>query len=305
MPIAYDVHSPSRREQPLIARERELRPSAYLAAVRALLTPGGIDSDEPQMETFLHMDNVTLLFTSLYWLWRDRHDFFAASNQTIYYSPKQLKSEDFRGPDFFVVLGTHREPLRRSWVVWDEEGKYPNVIVEVLSASTAGVDRGLKKQIYQDVFHTPEYFLFDPETQELTGYRLDAGKYQPIAPDAAGRFASKELDISLGVHEGRLRFFLPNGALVPAVKEEGQRADAEAQRADTAEERAEAEARRAETAEQRADTAEERAETEARRAQTAAERAETEARRADAAEQRERLLAERLRALGIDPDDPK
>jgi Uma2 family endonuclease len=294
MPIAYDVHSPSRREQPLIARERELRPSAYHAAVRALLAPGGIDSDEPQMETFLHMDNVTLLFTSLYWLWCDRHDFFAASNQTIYYSPKQLKSEDFRGPDFFVVLGTNREPLRRSWVVWDEEGKYPNVIVEVLSASTAGVDRGLKKQIYQDVFHTPEYFLFDPETEELTGYRLDAGKYQPIVPDPAGRLASKELDLSLGVHEGRLRFFLPNGELVPAVKEEGQRADAEAHRADS-------EALRA-------DTAEQRAETEARRADIAEQRAETEARRADIADAeaaQARRYRDMLRAAGIDPDDPK
>jgi Uma2 family endonuclease len=277
MPIAYDVHSPSRREQILIAREQVLHPSAPLAAVRARIVPGGIDSDEPQMETFLHMDNVTLLLTSLRWLWRDRHDFFAAGNQTIFYSPSQLKSEDFRGPDLFVVLGTPREPPRRSWVVWDEGGKYPNVIVEVLSTSTADVDRGLKKQIYQDVFHTPEYFLFDPETEALTGFRLDAGTYQPIAPDAAGRLPSKELDLSLGVHEARLRFFLPNGALVPAVKEEGQRADAEKQRADSEARRADSEARRAETAEQRAN--------------------------AEAAQARR--YRDMLRAAGIDPDDPK
>jgi Uma2 family endonuclease len=277
MALAYDIPPSSLREQRRPARELEERPRAPLAAVRALLAPGGIDSDEPQMETFLHMDNVTLLLTSLHWLWRDRHDFFAAGNQTVYYSPAQLKSEDFRGPDLFVVLGTNREPPRRSWVVWDEGGKYPNVIVEVLSASTADVDRGVKKQIYQDVFRTPEYFLFDPETEELTGYRLDAGKYQLIAPDPAGRLPSKELDLSLGVHEGRLRFFLPNGDLVPAVKEEGERANAEAQRARTAEQRAETEALRAATAEQRAD--------------------------AEAAQARR--YRDMLRAAGIDPEDPK
>jgi Uma2 family endonuclease len=249
--------APARREPP---SEREERRCPPVAGVCALLAPDGIDSDEPQMETFVHMETVTLLLVSLFWLWRDRQDFFAAGNLTIYYSPTQLKSQDFRGPDFFVVLGTHREPPRKSWVVWDEGGKYPNVIVEALSSSTAEVDRGLKKQIYQDVFHTPEYFLFDPESHELAGYRLDAGKYQPIAPDPAGRLQSKELDLLLGVHEGHLRFFLPSGELVPIANELGLRAEAEAERADRAEQRAES------------------------------------------AEQRERLYADRLRALGIDPD---
>jgi hypothetical protein len=73
---------------------------------------------------------------------------------TIYYSPNQLKSEDFRGPDFFVVLGAEKKE-RKSWVVWQEDGKYPNVIVELLSDSTASVDRGLKKEIYQNTFRTP------------------------------------------------------------------------------------------------------------------------------------------------------
>lgn len=277
MAPSYDVHSPSRRAQPLLAREREQRPLSPVSPVRAPIAPDGIDSDEPQMETFDHLETLTLLLTSLYWLWRDRRDFFAAGNMTIYYSPTQLKSQDFRGPDFFVVLGTHREPPRRSWVVWDEGGKYPNVIVEALSSSTADVDRGLKKQIYQDVFHTPEYFLYDPETKELAGYRLDGGRYQPIAPDPAGRLESRELELSLGVHGGHLRFFLPGGEPVPIPNELGLKAEAEAERADRAEQRAEASARRAETAEQRAETA----------------------------EQRERLMAERLRALGVDPDSLK
>lgn len=58
------------------------------------------------------------------------------------------------------LLDTQHYP-RKSWVVWEEDDKYPNVIIELLSESTEQVDRRLKKQIYQDTFHTPEYFWFD------------------------------------------------------------------------------------------------------------------------------------------------
>src|SRR5574343_530031 len=77
-------------------------------------------SDEPQMETYFHLRQMILLLTSLEWYWRERQDFFAAGNLTIYYSSRQRKSEEFRGPDFFVVFGTERKP-RASWVVWQED----------------------------------------------------------------------------------------------------------------------------------------------------------------------------------------
>jgi hypothetical protein len=77
-----------------------------------------IYSDEPPLESYLHLQQMILLLTCLEWWWRDRQDFFAAGNLTVYYSPRQRKSEHFRGPDFFVVLGTERKP-RKSWVVWE------------------------------------------------------------------------------------------------------------------------------------------------------------------------------------------
>jgi Uma2 family endonuclease len=61
-------------------------------------------SDEPPMETELHLRQLMLLIQSLELCWRDRQDFYAFGNLTSYYSPRQRKSEHFRGPDFFVVL---------------------------------------------------------------------------------------------------------------------------------------------------------------------------------------------------------
>lgn len=152
------------------------------------LDPGPL-SNEPQMETHAHMMEIVLLVDSVHWLWRGRTDYFASGNLSIYYpavSPRTgrpvRKKLAFRGPDFFVVLGAKPKPIRNSWVVENEDGKYPDVIVEVLSKKTRANDRGKKKEIYEKIFRTPEYFLFDPVAVKLEGYRLVRGRYVPIQP---------------------------------------------------------------------------------------------------------------------------
>ena len=190
-------------------------------------------SDEPPLETEFHLRQLWLLIQSLESLWKDRQDFYAFGNLTIYYSPQQRKSEKFRGPDFFVVLGTERKP-RKSWVVWQENYKFPNVIVEILSESTAEIDRGLKKQIYQDTFRTPDYFWFDPETLEFRGFHLVGDEYQELQANENGWLWSQELGLYLGIHQSQLRFFTGQGQLVPISEEtaeqEHQRAERLAQK---------------------------------------------------------------------------
>ena len=242
-----------------------------------IFPPGDLYSDEPPLETYLHLQQMMLLFKCLEWWWRESNDFFAAGNLTIYYSPHQRKSEDFRGPDFFVVLGTERKP-RKSWVVWEENGKYPNIIIELLSSSTASVDKGLKKQIYQDIFRTPDYFWFDPDNLEFAGFVLVSGEYQPLQANENGWLWSQQLGLFLGVYEKQLRFFTSGGELVP-----------------TPEEVAHQEIKRAEEAKQRAEEGKQRAEEEK-------QLAEEEKQRADEAKQRAERLAAKLRELNIDPD---
>jgi Uma2 family endonuclease len=232
-----------------IATERGSRTIASESGEAIVFPPGDLYSDEPPLESDLHRDQINLLIHLLRSFWHDRQDFYVSGNITIYYSPNQLKSEYFRGPDFFVVLGTERRS-RKSWVVWEEDGKYPNVIVELLSDSTAKTDRGLKKQIYQDTFRTPDYFWFDPHSLEFEGFHLVDGTYRPIPPTEQGWRWSEQLRLYLGIDQAQLRFFTPDGNLVPTPEEiatvERQRADAEHQRADTEHQRAEAERQRSE-----------------------------------------------------------
>lgn len=226
------------------------------------LPPTDLPSDEPPLESYLHLQQMILLLKCLDWLWQDRTDYFAAGNLTIYYSLRQRKSEDFRGPDFFVVLDTEKRP-RKSWTVWQEDGKYPNLIVELLSDSTANTDRELKKEIYQNTFRTPEYFWFSPDTLEFQGFVLVSGAYQPIAANAEGRLWSEQLQLLLGIHDRQLRFFSATGDLIPTPEE----AAAEA----------------------------------ASQAAIAQQQVETERQRAEAERQRNQKLMAKLRELGVDP----
>jgi Uma2 family endonuclease len=192
--------------------------------------PSDLHSHEPPLESSLHLQQLLLLLKCLDWLWKDRTDYFAAGNLTVYYSPNQRKSEDFRGPDLFVVLGAEKRP-RKSWVIWEEDGQYPHIIIELLSDSTAKTDRGFKKTLYANTFRTPDYFWFDPNSLEFQGFHLLDGAYEALEPNDLGHLWSQQLGLFLGIYAETLRFFLPDGTLVPTPEEtaeaEYQRAEAE------------------------------------------------------------------------------
>jgi Uma2 family endonuclease len=199
-----------------LERKTSLITAPELAAV--MPSAQGLLSDEPEMESSLHYLQLLLLVTSLNWYWRNRQDYFLGANLTIYYSRAQLKNRDFRGPDLFLVKNVNPW-LRPSWVVWEEEGRYPDLIVELLSDSTAATDRREKCLLYQDRFRTPEYFWYSPETQEFMGLRLVNRVYEEIPLDSLGRRWSQELELFLGVYQSRLRYFTPDGQLVPTPEE--------------------------------------------------------------------------------------
>jgi Uma2 family endonuclease len=188
-----------------------------------------IESNEPEMESSLHYAQLALLVTCLEWLWRDRTDFFIGANLTIYFSRQQLKNQDFRGPDFFLVQQTENHP-RKSWVVWEEAGKYPNLIIELLSESTAAIDRNLKKDLYQNHFRTHEYFWFSPDDLEFSGFRLVSQKYVAIVPNPVGWLWSETLGLYLGIHDRKLRYFTLAGQLVLTAAEDALQAQQRADR---------------------------------------------------------------------------
>lgn len=232
------------------------------------------DDGEP-LESKRHYIAIGVLIRSLVQAYGDRNDYFAGGNMFIYFSNKRIFNRDFRGPDFFVTLDTDGSRERQGWVVWEEDGRYPDVIVEFLSPTTEAIDRSVKKDLYQRTFKTRNYFIFDPfKSDSLEGWQLDLNRgYQPLTPNDHGWLWSDALGLWLGPWEGSLdrepptgtchwlRFYDPDGNLVSLPEEAAQQ-----------------------------------------QAELARQQAQQMQQQAEATQQRAERLAEQLRQLGIDPE---
>ena len=206
------------------------------------------DDGEP-LESNRHRIAMNVLIQTLQQAWSHRNDYFAGGNMFIYYSSTQARNRDFRGPDFFVVLNVEGDRSRQGWVVWDEEGRYPDVIVELMSPSTKKVDLNEKKTLYEEVFKTRDYFVYDPfDANSLQGWRLNGNlRYQSIVPNEQGWLWCERLGMWLGTWEGTLqretapwlRFYDGEGLVLLPEEAERRRAEAERQRAEAERQRAE------------------------------------------------------------------
>ncbi|HRQ41692.1 MAG TPA: Uma2 family endonuclease [Chloroflexota bacterium] len=193
------------------------------------------EEDGEPLESNWHRDQINLLIDVVRHRWADRSDFFAGGNMFIYYSLQQVRNRDYKGPDFFVVKDIYGSYSRQKWVVWEENGRYPNSIIELMSPTTKETDLGLKKDLYRQTFRTADYFCFDPDENQLQGWRLVGEEYVPIEPDDNGRLWSSQLEAWLGTWEGVyqketavwLRLYDETGQPIPTATEaERQRAEA-------------------------------------------------------------------------------
>jgi Uma2 family endonuclease len=231
--------------------------SQSAAAALAPLPFELVYSDGEPLETDWHTLELPLLRHLLRQAMAEqgRTDFFAGANIFVYYSVEQarevaeeeakgLEKRAFRGPDVFWLGGVDAGRRREAWIAWEEGGRLPDVVFEMLSPSTAKKDRTEKRDLYARVFHPAEYFLYEPETRKLEGLRLAGRFYQPIQPDENGRLRSEELGASVGLWHGTVegkeddwvRLFRPDGSLIPTEAEaERQQTEAERRRADEAE----------------------------------------------------------------------
>jgi len=87
----------------------------------------------------------------------------------------QLTEYDIVQPDLVVVL---KVPVDRTRMVTHTKiNGVPDLVVEILSPSTAAIDTALKKQLYERT-GVAEYWIADPENQRLERYRLADGGYR-------------------------------------------------------------------------------------------------------------------------------
>ena len=240
--------------------------------IEELLKQELILEDGIPLETNWHRLQMNFLIEAVLFHWHNRDDFFVGGNMFVYYNFQQIKTLDYRGPDVFVVKNVNPSPMRECWVVWEEGGQFPDVIIELMSPSTKKTDLVTKKEIYEKFFHTSEYFCYDRDTEKLLGWKLDKSEYKDKKADEQGWLYSEELGAWLGKWRGKfqkrvdlwIRLFDEQKQLIPTSEEfqimksqkEAKRAEEEAKRADKEAQRAQEEAKRADKEAQRAQEAE-------------------------------------------------
>ena len=161
---------------------------------------------------------------------------------------------EMRYPDLLVAFGVDPAAYREtnSYVV-SEQGKPPDLVLEIASQATGHIDVGAKREFYERLL-IPEYWRFDATGEfhgtRLAGDRLDNGRYQPIEiaelTDGVLRGHSEVLNLDWRWEDGQLSCYDPKtGTHIATFESERVARLAAEARADTAaaELRAEREAR--------------------------------------------------------------
>jgi Uma2 family endonuclease len=282
---------------PVVQKFREIKPIFVAPKKRAYDTLPY--EDDEVLETNWHRNAMNNLIEIIIKSWQGSKRAFAGGNMFVYFDPNQVKKHNFRGPDFFVVKDVDPDPERKSWVIWDEDYRVPNVVIELSSPSTKEVDFREKKDQYEQILKVKDYFIYDPDSKKLVGWRLQGGVYVELKPNDKGWLWCEELDLWVGVHKSRYhnqvalfpRFFDKNGQLLLNGEEliDQAQLNVEQERREKEQERHEKEQERREK---------EQAQLKAEQAQLKAEQAQLKAEQEQ--REKERLIA-KLRELGIDP----
>jgi len=218
---------------------------------------------EPMAQNTKQAEVMMTLKENLDALFADRDDVFVAIDHFWY--PVQGHPEIRQAPDVMVVLGRPRGH-RGSYKQWEEDNIPPQVVFEVASPGNTQAEWDAKLKFYRQ-HGVQEYYIYDPDTSEWRGYVRVDGRLVEVG--LMEGWVSPLLGIRFGVGSGvDPGVYAPSGERFVGYLEVRRALELAIAR-----------------------------EMEARR-QAERERAE-----AEAARQRAEQLAQKLRELGIEPDE--
>jgi Uma2 family endonuclease len=152
-----------------------------------------------------------------------------------------------QAPDVMVVFGRSKGD-RGSYKQWTEANINPQVVFEILSPGNRLGEMAKKFQFY-DRYGVEEYYIYDPDDIDLTGWLRKEDKLQVI--EEMNGWVSPRLGVRFATSSGILEIFRANGDKFLSFIEidslraqERQRANQEQQRADEAVTQLEAEKKR-------------------------------------------------------------
>jgi Uma2 family endonuclease len=147
----------------------------------------------------------------------------------LFWYPVEGRPNIVTAPDVLVVFGRLKGD-RGSYKQWEENNIAPQVVFEILSPSNSKTEME-KKLIFYDRYGVDEYYIYDPDRQQLEGWlRGDNDSLENIP--TIFNWVSPRLGIRFEQSEQELKLYRPDGTpfhsyneINSLLLEERQRAD--------------------------------------------------------------------------------
>jgi Uma2 family endonuclease len=198
---------------------------------------------------------IVTIKENLEWLFANDPQVFIAGDLLWY--PVEGRREICTAPDTMVVF-ERPKGKRGSYKQWQEGNIAPQVVFEILSPCNTKAEMN-RKLLFYYTHGVEEYYLYDPESNALSGWQRRGDYLEVIEP--MENWNSPRLGIRFDMSGTELQLYAPNGQKFQSFSEVSQRLGQLGQQA------------------------------------------EAERKRADEQQQRAERLAEKLRSLGVSPDE--
>ncbi len=199
------------------------------------------DSDgEPMADNTRQFEWIVTIKENLEVLFLDRHDVFVAGDLLWY--PVEGDPKTRTAPDALVAVGRPKG-YRGSYKQWEEGGIAPQVVFEVWSPGNRA-SRMIRKLKFYERYGVEEYYIYDPDDNELTGCRRIGEELVEIAE--MNGWTSPRLGIRFDSSGSELRIYRPDGRAFLTFAELEQQRKALAQECDRVAQELQAERERAE-----------------------------------------------------------
>ncbi|MEY2977425.1 MAG: Uma2 family endonuclease [Prochlorotrichaceae cyanobacterium] len=175
------------------------------------------DSDgQPMADNTKQFRWITVIHHNLAWLFDDDPLVFVAGDLLWY--PVEGNNKIRQAPDVMVVFGVPKGD-RGSYQQWKEGNITPQVVFEILSPGNTLLEMS-RKQVFYDRYGVEEYYIYDPDRNDLMGWQRRETALAVIE-EMAG-WVSPRLGIQFNPQEPELELLRPDGTPFVSYRELNQ-----------------------------------------------------------------------------------
>jgi Uma2 family endonuclease len=176
---------------------------------------------------------IVTIQQNLEWLFASDPNVFVAGDLLWY--PVEGNNTIASAPDVMIAFGRPKGD-RGSYKQWEEANIAPQVVFEILSPSNTRAEMN-RKLLFYHTYGVEEYYQYDPDRNELSGWQRQDGFLEVIDP--ISNWVSPSLGIRFVPSENELEIYRPDGKRFLTYTQIAERAEFAEQRAESAEQRAE------------------------------------------------------------------